>query len=744
MDNPFDQFDAPVQQSQGNPFDKFDTVKQQPSAVDNAKQNIRQSTLASLVGAGENAAQNVPLIPQIAAGVNATFGQSSGDTWAEKYKQSLANQEAMAEASKQEQPLAAKTGQAAGLVTSLALPVGKAAQLVKTLGQWAKSSAKISGIYGATTGAAESFDPTQSNFDIAENTTLGGLKGGAQGAVTGAVAGPAALGVAKTLGAAGSGIKTAGSYAAGKIGDLLNKPLDSSVVDLSKPENISNTDIANHLVQQIQNTFENSNKFYSLPQEIAKSESVYAPGVKSYLSSVIDDIKSDQFHEARPLLQKFQSTYDNLPDDGTVPVSTLLDLRKASNANFRPGRFTDKDSVYSGLNNAANGGIDVARQEIPHFDEAMDNADRYYVNAMAIPIKNNPLLHQAFDLEDYHNLKQFNDPNSLAETIAPVTAQKIRKLISNVDSPETYSSLRSLMSDDMGTVFDQKVLQSLNSNNWLKAIKGSMEVKTGNLLGAISNFNKITKLNPEQQAIVDAVKQKNIESIDARASASNANYDNIKSNISADEQAQADAAEEAQMREAEEMANRKLLPPPNRPNFAVSPEGAVDKLPDSQVGEYKFGEGAGIPYEPGEMQEINARTGKYEQMPITSTKGQRAFQQGIKPNYDIKGVQRLALPSPDMPLNPSAIHVPPEQGQISKGYQPMNLNAGDEPQAVLKNIAEGRFKGGAVPNRNEWSIILNKTKKLGKSFTPKDRFNQEKVNDALKLVKNSVKYNRLK
>ena len=60
-----------------------------------------------------------------------------------------------------------------------------------------------------------------------------------------------------------------------------------------------------------------------------------------------------------------------------------------------------------------------------------------------------------------------------------------------------------------------------------------------------------------------------------------------------------------------------------RPDFQASPEGPIAKTPNSAP--FQFGQEEGMPFQRGELNESRVRNGKYENMPLASKQGQRAF-----------------------------------------------------------------------------------------------------------------------
>lgn len=253
---------------------------------------------------------------------------------------------------------------------------------------------------------------------------------------------------------------------------------------------------------------ERANKYYDLPAQIAGEQTAKAPQVKEYLESVVKDIQSDPYHEAKPMLPKLQKTLESLPEDGSVPVNDLIDLRRASNKNFKPGRMNDKDGVYAGLNKAVNAGLDDARENIPHFSDALDVADGYWKNSVATPILNNKVLQNVFKMEDAHNIRQFN--NGQIDEVPDATKQAANNMLSKIKDVDTYNAVRRMLPDDTGRSLDAALLDSVTPS-WLDAAVKLAKSNVVHPFESIRNIADIISPNvpPNQKALIAAIKKQN-------------------------------------------------------------------------------------------------------------------------------------------------------------------------------------------------------------------------------------------
>lgn len=63
--------------------------------------------------------------------------------------------------------------------------------------------------------------------------------------------------------------------------------------------------------------------------------------------------------------------------------------------------------------------------------------------------------------------------------------------------------------------------------------------------------------------------------------------------------------------------------------FLTTPSGTTSVPPTMSFGQHLFGEGEGMPFQPGERQNIDIRSGNYQGMPLLSNEGQKSFLNAI-------------------------------------------------------------------------------------------------------------------
>ena len=217
-------------------------------------------------------------------------------------------------------------------------------------------------------------------------------------------------------------------------------------------------------------SIDKANTLYNFPQQLAEGQFVKAPQVKNYLGSVIDDVNdSIAPHEAKSQVGTLQRIYDNLPEDGTVPVSDLLDLRKFTNKFFDPARFTDKTATYGKFNSVIDSGLNTARQTVPNFDKALDIADDYWRNNVSQPFLKNKVLQKSWSPSDAHNLRMVDE--GYLDEPSDLTAQRADNLVNNVKDVSSYNAVRRTLPDDEGTLFDQQVLKNIAPNRVAAAVR---------------------------------------------------------------------------------------------------------------------------------------------------------------------------------------------------------------------------------------------------------------------------------
>lgn len=491
MDNPFDQFDGPVatQGTVANPFDQFDSSEGSPpqgyfSRVGTDLKN-RFGEAVQSVGDSEQGKQSgietgLQILGKTMAGsVNDTIGE--GVNSAVNYlPQSLKDS-------------AKEVGQ--NILNTQVGKMGLSAiqEGVGAYKDWASQNPR----------AARDLEST---IDVASMLPVAK---GAEAVTDAAVAG------AKD---AAPSIMDVGENNAAALMARSPRASSASHVPLQTASDLTDTIFGN---------INNANKYYALPKEIAGAQSVAAPEVRDYLNGVISDIQSDPFHEAKPMLAKLQKTVSALPDDGTVPVGDLLDLRKTSNANFKPGRMTDKDGVYAGLNKAVNFGLDDAREQIPHFSDALDVADNYWKNSVSNPITKNPVLQKVFDMEDAHNIRQFN--NGAIDDVPDATKQSANNLVSKIKDVDTYNAVRRLLPDDTGQALDKAVLDNITPTRLDAAVK----LVKSNIAHPVQSIHNVADLiwpsvTPQQKALIKAIKAQNTYTpLSVKNEAADAAYDAV-------------------------------------------------------------------------------------------------------------------------------------------------------------------------------------------------------------------------
>lgn len=218
----------------------------------------------------------------------------------------------------------------------------------------------------------------------------------------------------------------------------------------------------NAISDSFNGAIDKANTFYNFPRQLAEGQSVSAPQVKDHLASVINDVNEQPYHEAKAQVGTLQKIHDSLPDDGTVPVTDLMDLRKFTNKFFNPARMTDKGSTYGALNAKVDSGLNVAREQVPNFGNALNIADNYWANNVSQPYLKNKVLQKAWSPEDAHNLRMVNE-GQLDEP-GDLTTQRANNLVNSVKDVPTYNAIRRTLPDDVGASFDAAVLKNTAPN----------------------------------------------------------------------------------------------------------------------------------------------------------------------------------------------------------------------------------------------------------------------------------------
>lgn len=380
-----------------------------------------------------------------------------------------------------------------------------------------------------------------------------------------------------------------------------------------------------------------ANQFYGFPQQLAEGKSVYAPQIANHLDSIIDNVNADPFHEARSQVGTLQRIRDSLPDDGTVPVNDILDIRKFTNKNFNPARLTDKSSTYGKLNSVADSALNTAKQQIPNFGDALDIADNYWRNGVAQPFLNNKVLQKAgWSPLDAHNLRMVDegmvDPDLIDET-----KQKAANIVNKVQDVNTYNAVRRTLPDDVGQSFDAAVLQSLPTHPRVAAVLKTLS-NAGNLAPLNTAKSAISIANasrPEDQAaLIKAIKNgSSYVPLSDKGSTAEAAFENlVKANMNGKGQPLA-------------------LP---APSINVPPDGFGSPVAESATTE-----------------------------PISS---QKLLGRGDNDTFYTPRNRALPAPGP--------IQVPPDG--FKRTYNPYDLNSGDEPRAIqtLDDIASGEKSSG--------------------------------------------------
>lgn len=254
-----------------------------------------------------------------------------------------------------------------------------------------------------------------------------------------------------------------------------------------------------------------ANTFYDFPKQLAEGKSVSAPQLKNHLDSVISDVTTDPWHEAKSQVGTLQRIRDALPESGDVDVNNLLDLRKLTNKYFNPDRMTDKSATYGKLNSVVDSALGQARQTIPNFGRALDIADDYWRNGVAQPfLKNKVLNNVGWKPSDAHNLRMVDegmvDPDLIDET-----KQKAINIINKTNDVNSYNAIRRTLPDDVGHSFDAAVLRSMPSNRLQAAIKAVYSAVKLQPSTAVRNIADVISPSRtvEQQGVVNAVKSQN-------------------------------------------------------------------------------------------------------------------------------------------------------------------------------------------------------------------------------------------
>lgn len=130
----------------------------------------------------------IPFFDDAAALFDATVGRGEGDTFGERYKDSLGTRRAGNEVEDRDRPGMSYGGQVAGAAM---LPVGPLLKSGASLYSKVKAGAKIGGAYGALQGLGSG--------DSAKDRFLRGLTGGAVGAGVGAAIPPVVAGAGKII-----------------------------------------------------------------------------------------------------------------------------------------------------------------------------------------------------------------------------------------------------------------------------------------------------------------------------------------------------------------------------------------------------------------------------------------------------------------------------------------------------------------------------------------------------------------
>jgi len=252
-----------------------------------------------------------------------------------------------------------------------------------------------------------------------------------------------------------------------------------------------------------------ANTFYGFPQQLAEGQSVRAPQIAQHLDNVIDDVNNAPWHEAKSQVGTLQRIRDSLPEDGTVPVNDLLDLRKFTNKFFNPARMTDKSATYGQLNAAVDSGLNTAKQTVPNFGPALDIADNYWRNNVTAPFLKNKVLLKAWSPEDAHNLRMVDE--GYLDEPGDLTQQRANNLINTVKDVPSYNAIRRTLSDETGPAFDTAVLKSMPSGRVQAAGKFVANTATGHFPSALRNAGDVLNPSrtPDQTAVIKAVKGQN-------------------------------------------------------------------------------------------------------------------------------------------------------------------------------------------------------------------------------------------
>ena len=277
------------------------------------------------------------------------------------------------------------------------------------------------------------------------------------------------------------------------------------------------------------NAIDKANTLYDFPKALGEGRSVKAPQVKNYLDTIIDDVaNSPAPHEARAQVGTLQRIADKLPDDGTVPVNDLLDLRKFTNRFFDPARMTDRASTYGKFNSVIDSGLATAKQEVPNFEKALDIADDYWRNGVSQPYNKNKVLQKMWSPSDAHNLKMVDE--GYLDEPADLTKQRADNMVNNVKDVHGYNAVRRTLPDDVGASFDQAVLKNIAPNRvaaFLKTVKSATNL---NPLDTALNVKDTVfpYQSPETQTLRTAVRnQDTYTPLSSKNDVAQAAYENL-------------------------------------------------------------------------------------------------------------------------------------------------------------------------------------------------------------------------
>lgn len=215
-----------------------------------------------------------------------------------------------------------------------------------------------------------------------------------------------------------------------------------------------------------------SRQLYNNVREIGGGIDVPVEGLRDHLDSVIKEVSEDPLHEGKSALSdlkrirsrigetepsKILDSEGNpmnrtLPD--TVTANDLLDIKQFLNEDFNKKRFAERaDNPYSNLSKAVKTGLSEVSDVHPPFGEALNTADKFWVNGVDLPYRSNDVLHRAWKPEDYHAQQSIN--RGLADTLPDATRERQYTLLNKIKNPIEFEAIRNALPKDAQQEFAQ-------------------------------------------------------------------------------------------------------------------------------------------------------------------------------------------------------------------------------------------------------------------------------------------------